>query len=63
MPIIYDMGTLIFWGAWLAVVAFYTLTTRKQRKLWESLLWIWAGVFIVTAEVLNFLEQGYLTLV
>jgi len=57
------MGTFIFWGVWLVGVAFYALTTRKQRKLWSALFWIWAAIFLVTAESLNFLKQGYLTLV
>lgn len=56
------MGTFIFWGAWLAVFCFYALTDRKQRKRWKFLLWIWAGIFIVTGESLNFIQQGYLTL-
>lgn len=57
------MGTFIFWVVWALVFAFYALTNRKQRKLWESLLWIWAVVFILAAEFLNFIQQGYLTLV
>jgi uncharacterized membrane protein len=57
------MGTFIFWGIWLLVFAFYALTDRKQRKRWEALMWIWASIFILTAETLNYFEQGYLTIV
>lgn len=57
------MGTFIFWGVWLLVFAFYALTSRKQRQQWQALIWIWAVIFITTAESLNFLQQGYLTLV
>lgn len=57
------MGTFIFWSVWGLVFAFYALTNRKQRKQWQTLLWIWAGIFIVSAESINFLQQGYLTLV
>lgn len=57
------MGTFIFWTIWALVFAFYALTSRRQRQRWEALMWIWATIFILTAETLNFFNQGYLTLV
>lgn len=57
------MGTFLFWMTWGAVACFLKLTTARQRQRWAGLFWLFATVSIITATNLNFIRQGYLTVV
>lgn len=55
------MGTILFWMTWLAVVVFYTVTTRRQRQTWFWLFWLLVIGSILLSSALNLLDQGYPT--
>jgi hypothetical protein len=57
------MGTFLFWILWGAWAIWFAITTRKQRQRWVMNLGIFAGAVILVSGLIDFTQQGYLTVV
>jgi uncharacterized membrane protein HdeD (DUF308 family) len=55
------MGAIIFWLIVGAISIFFVVTTRQQRKNWQSWFWISVAGLIIFFETISLFQYGYLT--